>query len=82
MQMAALAELSNQISGRAITLLSEHGVTCDITPPTAVAAHGLRTLAPDIASSVRRTVRGSFGRLSIYIGTLDAGTGPRGQKTS
>jgi CheY-specific phosphatase CheX len=68
MQMAAFGELANQVSGRAITLLSEIQVRCDITAPAVVAAEGLRSLVPDLAESFRRTVRGPFGRLSMFLG--------------
>lgn len=36
MAMSAISELGNIISGNAMSLLSEAGFTCDITPPTIV----------------------------------------------
>jgi CheY-specific phosphatase CheX len=67
-QMAALGELANQISGRAITILNENELSCDITSPTVVSANQLQSLVPDIAVSFRRTIRGPFGRLTLYLG--------------
>jgi chemotaxis protein CheX len=70
-QLAALGELSNQISGRAITLLSELNLHCDITPPAIVAADKLTSHVPDLAVSFRRSVRGPFGHLTLFIGVQD-----------
>ena len=68
LQMTALGELSNQVSGRAITLLSELRVHCDITPPAVLAARQLRSLVPDLAQSFQRTITGTFGRLTLFLG--------------
>ncbi len=67
-QMAALGELTNQISGRAITLLSDRQLRCDITPPAVLAAPQLQSLVPDLATSFRMTIRGPFGRLTLFLG--------------
>jgi CheY-specific phosphatase CheX len=68
LEMGALAELSNQISGRAITLLSALDLSCDITPPAVIVAHRLQSLAPDLAESARRTISGPFGKLTVSLG--------------
>ena len=67
-QLAALGELANQISGRAITLLSERQLTCDITPPAIVAAKKLQSCVPDVTEPLRQTIRGPFGRLTLFLG--------------
>jgi CheY-specific phosphatase CheX len=72
-QMAALGELANQISGRAITMLNENDLSCDITSPTVVSATQLHSRVPDIAVSFRRTIRGPFGRLTLYLGMHSSG---------
>jgi chemotaxis protein CheX len=72
LQLAAIAEISNQIAGRAITLLSERGLHCDITPPAVVSAAQLHSLVPDLAQSSRQTVRGPFGRATIFLGIQGA----------
>ena len=80
-QLAALGELSNQISGRAITLLSEQGLHCDITPPAVLAAEKLTSLVPDLAASFRRDVRGPFGHLMLFIGIQDVAVSEPAEKT-
>jgi chemotaxis protein CheY-P-specific phosphatase CheC len=67
-QLAAIAEISNQIAGRAITLLSELDIHCDITPPAVLAAPQLQSLVPDLSETSRQTVRGPFGQLTIFLG--------------
>ena len=67
-QMAALGELSNQISGRATTLLFDRHLHCDITPPAIIAARQLQSLVPNLAASFNRTIRGPFGRLTLFLG--------------
>jgi chemotaxis protein CheX len=81
-QMAALGELSNQISGRAITLLSDHGLHCDITPPAVLAARQLKSLVPDLAQSSRRVITGPFGRITLFIGFTTTEPADRREKTS
>jgi CheY-specific phosphatase CheX len=71
MQMAAMGELTNQISGRAITLLFDHRLRCDITPPAVIAAHHLQSLVPDLATSRSLSIRGPFGRLTVFLGLRD-----------
>jgi CheY-specific phosphatase CheX len=66
--LAAMAELANQVSGRAITMLSERQLRCDITPPAVIAAQGMQSLVPNLAASFQRTARGVFGRLSMFLG--------------
>jgi chemotaxis protein CheX len=68
MEMAAIGEISNQIAGRAITLLADLDLHCDITPPTVIAAPQLQSLVPDLAESFRKTVSGPFGRLTVFLG--------------
>jgi CheY-specific phosphatase CheX len=67
-QLAAIGEICNQIAGRAITLLSEIGLRCDITPPAVLAAVHLQSLVPDLSDTSRQTVRGAFGQLTIFLG--------------
>ena len=82
MRMAAFGELSNQVSGRAITILSEKRLRCDITAPAVIAATELRSLVPDLAVRFQKTIRGPFGRLTMFLGMQDTGALDRGKKTS
>ena len=75
LQMAALGELANQISGRAITLLSDLHVHCDITPPAVLCARQLTSLVPDLAQSFERTITGPFGGLTLFLGITSVETG-------
>ena len=67
-QMAAMGELTNQISGRAITLLFDRHLRCDITPPAVMAARQLQSLVPDLAVSCSLAISGPFGRLTLFLG--------------
>ncbi|HVO37613.1 MAG TPA: chemotaxis protein CheX [Spirochaetia bacterium] len=66
--LAAMAELANQVSGRAITMLSGRQMRCDITPPAVIAARGIQSLVPNLALSFHRTACGAFGRVSMFLG--------------
>jgi CheY-specific phosphatase CheX len=67
-QLGAIGEISNQVAGRAITLLTNLDLHCDITPPAVLAAPQLQSIVPDLSETFRKTVRGPFGRLSIFLG--------------
>jgi len=67
-QLGAIGEISNQVAGRAITLLTDLDLHCDITPPAVLAAPQLQSIVPDLSETFRKTVRGPFGRLSIFLG--------------
>lgn len=60
---AAMGEITNQIAGRAVTLLAALGRRCDITPPTVVTADRLDSMLP--APSASWTVSGPFGILRL-----------------
>jgi chemotaxis protein CheX len=81
-QLAAIAEFSNQIAGRAITLLSDIDLRCDITPPAVLAAPDLQSLVPELAETCRETFRGAFGRLSFFLGIQGSEQPDPFQKTS
>jgi chemotaxis protein CheX len=80
LQLAAIAEICNQVAGRAITLLSERGLRCDITPPAVVAASQMQSLVPDLAESFHQTLRGPFGRLAVFLGLSHADSAPSDSK--
>jgi len=75
LELGAIGEISNQVAGRTITLLSTLGLHCDITPPAVVAAVQLQSLVPDVAESFQQTFFGPFGRLSVWLGVqrIDSG---------
>ena len=49
---SAIAELCNMISGNALTLLSEAGFVCDITPPTLIRGTNCKISTLSIATIV------------------------------
>jgi chemotaxis protein CheX len=63
----ALGELSNQISGRAVTILSQNDLECDITPPIIITGRDLSSHVPDIAEAFSRVVKGPFGSLRLLL---------------
>jgi CheY-specific phosphatase CheX len=65
---ADIAELANQICGRAVTILSREGVECDITPPAVITGHDLQSSLPASVGLSERRVEGSFGSLVILVG--------------
>jgi chemotaxis protein CheX len=79
-QRTALGEMTNQISGRAVTLLSDYGMECDITPPVVLTADCLKPHVPDAVDSFSRAVRGPFGRLRLFL-AINSMSDP-GEKTS
>jgi CheY-specific phosphatase CheX len=67
LQKTALGELGNQISGRAVTILSEEHVDCGITPPIIITAERLTSHIPDLGESFSRIVKGPFGAVRLFI---------------
>jgi chemotaxis protein CheX len=66
-QSTALGEITNQISGRAVTLLSQKRINCDITPPIIITAKKLESHVSDFQESFMRVVEGPFGSLRIVL---------------
>ncbi len=67
LQKTALGEMANQISGRAVTLLSERRWECSITPPIIITAESLTSHMTEVTQSFARVVRGGFGTLRLLI---------------
>lgn len=64
----AIAEIANQICGRAVTILSRRSVDCDITPPAVISGTDLTSSLPGSVGLAYRFVEGSFGSLFISLG--------------
>jgi chemotaxis protein CheX len=64
----AIAEIANQICGRAVTILSRKSVDCDITPPAVISGTELTSSLPGSVSLSYRFVEGAFGSLFISLG--------------
>ena len=65
---AAIAEITNQISGRATMILSEEGFDCSITPPTIVTGSNIFMQIPNLEMSASEKIEGDFGFFGLFIG--------------
>jgi len=63
---SAIAELGNMITGNAMTVLSEAGMVCDITPPTIVRGTKVNTSTLDIPAISLHLDTG-YGELVVRI---------------
>jgi CheY-specific phosphatase CheX len=82
MRMEAFGELSNQISGRAVTLFYNRKIRCDITPPAIFSGRELRSPAFEPEKSTSRIFAGPFGRLALFLGVQEQESGAHREKTS
>ena len=68
LQETAIAEVANQIAGRAITLLSRRSVECDMTPPSVITGTSITSTLPGITDPAWWALEGAFGRVLIQLG--------------
>lgn len=68
---AGVAEIANQICGRAITILSGVSLECDITPPAVISGSDITSSLPGAATLEYRSVEGPFGKLLVFLGIKD-----------
>ncbi len=68
MNRAAIGEIANQISGRAMTILSTNNIECDITPPTMLTGNNIRIINTDTGVYRSKMVKIEGGILYIVIG--------------
>ncbi|MBL8064218.1 MAG: chemotaxis protein CheX [Chthonomonadaceae bacterium] len=64
---SAIAELGNMISGNAMTLLSQQGFKCDITPPTIIKGTNVKLSTHDIPALVIPMTSPDIGVLEITV---------------
>ena len=64
-------EILNQISGRTMMLLEDHGINCNITPPTILRGHNISISTYDAAELLHKTIKGSFGYFDLLIGAKE-----------
>lgn len=67
MHKAALAELVNQISGRATMLLSDLGIDADITPPTIITGDDISTNIPSGLTLIELGIHSSVGEMTAMV---------------
>ena len=65
---AAIAEITNQISGHALTNLFKKHIQCDMTPPTILVGEKIKLMTSNLVNLVTKITTGSFGRLYILMG--------------
>ncbi|KAA9008580.1 chemotaxis protein CheX [Paenibacillus spiritus] len=66
MSQSAISELGNMISGNASTILSNQGVTVDITPPKVMKSENIVSFLPRKALSIPLLMDG-IGELDIQV---------------
>ncbi len=64
---SALAEIANQIGGKATVLLSDLGVDCLITPPTVLSGKGISTALPEADERHQFSIFGDFGNFACIL---------------
>lgn len=69
---AAMAELTNQISGRATMKLSENGFDCSITPPTIITGSNVYSDILNLERTLNQEIRGEFGSFVLFVGIKNA----------
>jgi CheY-specific phosphatase CheX len=72
MHRAALAELANQISGRATMYLSESGVDARITPPSVLTGTSVTLAVADGLTFYDIVVAGEMGRFTLVVGLQES----------
>ena len=65
---AAIAEITNQISGHALTNLFNKNIQCDMTPPTILSGENIKLMTSNLTNLAIKIAKGSFGRLYILVG--------------
>ena len=82
MSMEAFGELTNQISGRAMTIFYDRKIRCDITPPAIFSGREIRSPSFGPGKSTSVVLHGSFGRLTLFLGVQDQKSVDLPEKTS
>lgn len=72
MHRAALAELANQVSGRATMYLSEIGVEASITPPSVLTGTGVTLAVADGLQFYDCAVTGPMGAFDLVVGLQES----------
>lgn len=67
---SAIAELGNMISGNSMTLLSEQGFKCEITPPTIIKGTNVKIATLNVPALVIPMRIDQYGELEINVSLL------------
>ena len=68
MQKAAITEFTNQFSARAVMLLSEEGIDCNITPPIIITGQNVESQTFHINQIIEKEFSSSLGPIFLYLG--------------
>ncbi|WP_020612715.1 chemotaxis protein CheX [Sediminispirochaeta bajacaliforniensis] len=71
-QREAFGEILNQLSGRSVMLLADHGFECDITPPTLLIGANISYDIRALDDFLNQDISGGFGKINIFVGIKKA----------
>jgi chemotaxis protein CheX len=67
-QQEVILELMNLFSGRALMILSEQKIDCNLTPPTLITGKEIHPSMYNILYTVNTGVKGLFGEIYLFFG--------------
>lgn len=67
MAVSALGEMTNMICGQAVSTLSTHNLSVDITPPTILHGNNMKVIISQVETSVSELVT-SIGEIELNLG--------------
>lgn len=67
-QQEVIRELMNLISARALMILSEQNIDCNLTPPTLITGKQIHPSIYNILYTVHTGVKGLFGEIYLFFG--------------
>ena len=59
----AVCEFTNLVCGRTLSLLSENGIDCNLTPPTLITGVKVSPHMPQVKYTINLSISGDFGHL-------------------
>jgi len=65
---ATIGEIANQISARAVMLLSKENIDCNITPPTIITGKTVKMEMFNVKNLFDTGIQGKFGDIFLLIG--------------
>ncbi len=71
---AAIAEMANQLAGRAMAALADSGIDCMVTPPTIITGSSLGAALPEADDRCVFSARGQFGRFHCIVALKNSKT--------
>ncbi|MBN2534923.1 MAG: chemotaxis protein CheX [Spirochaetales bacterium] len=72
-QQEVIRELMNLISARALMILFEQNINCNLTPPTLITGKNIHPSMYNILYTVHAGVKGLFGEIYLFFGVKKLG---------